>query len=124
MTQFLSSFFQILGFLLGVTFAAPLTHKQKGSLFTVRDYLPHGPTALNRAYRKFNITPTSLGLDVTEFEFVEPCHRNGTVSQTASSPSEGGVPVTSVQNGALFVAPVTIGGQTLMMDFDTGSSDL
>ena len=31
---------------------------------------------------------------------------------------------TSSQNDAEFLSPVTVGGQTLVMDFDTGSSDM
>ena len=36
----------------------------------------------------------------------------------------GSVSASPVQSDSEFVSPVTIGGQKIVMDFDTGSSDL
>lgn len=45
------------------------------------------------------------------------------VSAAATNKS-GTVMATPEQNAALFLSPVDIGGQTLNLDFDSGSSDL
>lgn len=50
-----------------------------------------------------------------------------TMVQKKSGPDQvGEVPAQDVQNDSLYLAPVTIGtpGQTLNLDFDTGSADL
>ena len=50
--------------------------------------------------------------------------------QNASTPSTSGSNLTGTvaanpeQNAALFLSPVDVGGQTLNLDFDSGSSDL
>jgi hypothetical protein len=48
----------------------------------------------------------------------------GTGSEAASSPGVGIVPATPEKGDIEYLAPVTIGGQTLNLDFDTGSADL
>lgn len=45
------------------------------------------------------------------------------VNATATNQT-GTVMATPEQNAALFLSPVDIGGQTLNLDFDSGSSDL
>jgi hypothetical protein len=47
-----------------------------------------------------------------------------TTTPNTTQAETGEVTATPEQNAALFLSPVTIGGQTLNMDFDTGSSDL
>lgn len=47
-----------------------------------------------------------------------------TSAATNGSGEEGEVPTTGTQNDAEFVSPVSVGGQTVIMDFDTGSSDM
>lgn len=111
--------------------SAPATGPQrKGRSFKVdrvrrTDYVAHGPTALRKAYRKFNIPTTMFGVDVDDFE---PIDMKQAVLSSNSPDSEpqrtGSVSATSVQSKAEFVSPVTIGGQKIVMDFDTGSSDL
>jgi hypothetical protein len=58
-------------------------------------------------------------------------NKNGSSSQggaaaaaAADKNQTGTVMATPEQNAALFLSPVTIGGQTLNLDFDSGSSDL
>ena len=46
--------------------------------------------------------------------------------KTSATGQTGDVPAEDVQNDSLYLCPVTIGtpGQTLNLDFDTGSADL
>ena len=46
--------------------------------------------------------------------------------KTSSAGQTGDVPAEDVQNDSMYLCPVTIGtpGQTLNLDFDTGSADL
>lgn len=89
------------------------------------DYLAHGPTALRNAYRKFGIVPTMWGIDRDDFEPVDPRVLNTGTGQDVTQPERtGAVSATSTQSDAEFISPVTIGGQTIDMVFDTGSSDL
>jgi isoaspartyl peptidase/L-asparaginase-like protein (Ntn-hydrolase superfamily) len=88
-------------------------------------YAPHGPAALRKAYRKFNITATHLGLEALEFEPIKISSSHSTQSAAATNSSENGtVSAVATSGDTEWVAAVSIGGQTLMMDFDTGSSDL
>ncbi|KAF9883432.1 hypothetical protein FE257_003474 [Aspergillus nanangensis] len=83
----------------------------------------HGPTALRRAYTKYGIVPTDLGIDLDDFE---PIAMHTAAQQDFSEPEldqTGAVSAASVQNDAAFVSPVTVGGQRLILNFDTGSSD-
>lgn len=45
-------------------------------------------------------------------------------ANNASANGSGTVAANPEQNAALFLSPVDIGGQTLNLDFDSGSSDL
>jgi hypothetical protein len=80
--------------------------------------VPNGKRAYRRALFKFgfgdisfshgavatNLQPANTSVDATNED-----------GSTTASPSD---------NDAEFVSPVTVGGQTLVMDFDSGSSDL
>lgn len=80
-----------------------------------------GSSALNKAYRKHGIKAADSGinLDLLGLDL------GSTRSQDASQQEQTGeVRATSKQGDAMFVSPVTIGGQTIVMDFDTGSADL
>lgn len=123
--QFLQSI--ILFFLLGYdVLAAPAPqrhHRKTTRSFKVPrvrrdDYIPHGPTALRVAYQKYGITPTNLELDLLDFEPISP------EKYASELEKRGTVSATSAQGGAEYVSPVKIGGQTIVMNFDTGSSDL
>ncbi|KAL4893479.1 aspartic peptidase domain-containing protein [Aspergillus ambiguus] len=81
----------------------------------------HGPTALRRAYEKFGIVPIDLGIDLSDFE---PISKHAASQQDVAEPDQvGAVSAASVQNDAAFVSPVKIGGQEIVMNFDTGSAD-
>lgn len=48
----------------------------------------------------------------------------GAVSDATATSQTGDVANTPEDGDVEFVAPITVGGQTIVMDFDTGSSDL
>jgi hypothetical protein len=110
--------------------SAPTAPKPKGRSFKVdrirrSDYVAYGPAALRKAYRKFNINATNFGLDLLDFEPIPPSELAAKATGNAAEPEEeGAVSATSVNSDAEFVSPIQVGGQTLVMDFDTGSSDL
>lgn len=70
-----------------------------------------GTAALLKASRKY-------GLDL-----VDAAATNMTAMMKAAS-ENGVVSALPEENASEFLSPVQIGGQTLSMDFDTGSSDL
>lgn len=90
------------------------------------DFVAHGPVALRRAYHKYGITATTFD-DVGLEDFAPLGRKIAGVSvnqNSAESDQTGAVTATSVQNDVEFVSPVTIGGQNMTLNFDTGSSDL
>lgn len=91
------------------------------------DYVAHGPTALRRALRKFGITPMNFtGIELDDFELykINPVSVVSSNLNSQETDQEGTVTATSVQGDREFLSPVTIGGQTITMNFDTGSSDM
>lgn len=106
----------------------------KGRSFQVErvrrvDYVAHGPAAMRKAYAKFSINATYLGathfgLPSLDFKPVPSSSLGSKVGNTSEPEEQGAVSATPTNNNAEFVSPVNIGGQTIMMDFDTGSSDL
>lgn len=90
-------------------------------------YVANGPIALHKALRKFGITPVNpTGVDVEDFELYNSSTQNSLTRHQSLQhvDQEGSVNATSVQCDLEFVSPVTIGGQNITMDFDTGSSDM
>ena len=63
-----------------------------------------GPVQVQKAYQKFNV---AVPADVA-----------------AAAADDGSVTTTPEQYDAEYLSPVNIGGQTLNLDFDTGSADL
>lgn len=84
--------------------------------------MPDGTIALRKAYNKFGLNDfgmiPELDVSTTLIPFSEVAASGG------SGTDNGQVSATSSQNDAEFLSPVTVGGQTLAMDFDTGSSDM
>lgn len=74
-----------------------------------------GGNAVFHSFRKYNF-------DMSGRKFVD----TGVVRAAAGTGTAGtGSVANQPANGAAeYVSPVTIGGQTLVLDFDTGSSDL
>lgn len=80
-----------------------------------------GATALQRSYRKYGIAAVDLGIDdLLDFKPLS----SGNSQTNTDDDQTGEVNAVSVQGDAQFVSPVTIGGQTIVMNFDTGSADL
>ena len=111
---------------------ASLNHLQGRSFKVQRvkrgGYVPNGPAALRKAYRKFGIDATTLnGVDVSDFQ---PFETKNTTSvkvakEDVTDPDQTGiVDATSIDGDVEFVSPVDIGGQTLDMNFDNGSADM
>ncbi|MCJ1477724.1 hypothetical protein MMC13_006397 [Lambiella insularis] len=82
----------------------------------------HGPAtrnpqrALSKSYAKWGMTlPTVQSASSTKVEDVASNAASGETGEVSSVPT---------QDDAEYLSPISIGGQTLMMDFDTGSSDL
>lgn len=81
------------------------------------NYVPNGPKALKKAFVKF-------GFDDISFLPQAPTTENVGTSSSVKGDEEGDVSASPTQNDAEFLSPVMVGGQTLVMDFDTGSSDM
>ncbi|OAL03896.1 acid protease [Phaeosphaeriaceae sp. SRC1lsM3a] len=130
--------FVLVALLVAIAFAAPAPSRRRGlqkrsfkvprQLNTAHPTGPNGMAAMRKVFRKYNF-------QVRE-DFMS---REGLIGQTKESKNEsavdekvsaaatnqtGTVMATPEQNAALFLSPVEIGGQTLNLDFDSGSSDL
>lgn len=84
--------------------------EKRGSTFTIHQTVPKnsyksGPQALASVYGKYG----------------KPVPEN--IAQAAAN-NDGSVTATPQQYDSEYLCPVTIGGQTVNLDFDTGSSDL
>lgn len=122
----LASLFAII-FFLSITSAAPAelerrsfkVHQKRYDSATPRS----GAAAMERAYRKFGF-PVPRALSENSLNRRRLCngtiggekalHKSPTVSTVAASPQEA---------DAEFLSPISIGGQTFNLDFDTGSAD-
>lgn len=103
----------------------------------VKGYVPNGPKALKKAYAKFGVTETTAGpvaLRKRDINFgfsdinIKPtgdvAKKISLAAANSTTGSENGeTTATGTQNDAQFLSPVTVGGQTLIMNFDSGSSD-
>ena len=93
----------------GVSLSVPVTHGNKGNLVR-REVEIDGPTEYLRALVKKGINPThprAIPID-------EHIRRRAATA----------VPAALAPNLASYQAPITIGGQSFLLDFDTGSPDL
>ncbi|KAJ5209751.1 hypothetical protein N7449_004130 [Penicillium cf. viridicatum] len=112
---------------------APQNHLQGRSFKVERvkrnGHVAHGPAALRKAYRKFGIDATTLnGVDAIDFQPFETKRTATSVKiakeDVVDSDQTGAVDATSVDGDVEFVSPVNIGGQTLDLNFDSGSADM
>lgn len=124
----LSTFFTLL-LITTAVLSAPTANLKRRSFEVPRvrraNYVPHGPAALRKAYGKFNITAAHLGFEPLDFQAVKQ-RPSGAVnaSNSTNGTQDGSVAAVATTGDTEFVAAVTVGGQTMMMDFDTGSSDM
>jgi aspergillopepsin I len=95
--------------------AAPANdwREKRGASFSIDqvsnpNYKKSGAAALRKAYNKFGVKPSNFPTKVGTHSFVT----NGTVTATP------------LDYDSEYLCPVDIDGQTLMLDFDSGSSDL
>jgi len=103
----------------------------------VENYVPNGPKALKRAYAKFGLKEPSAGpaaLRKRDLKFgfgdisIVPTgdvaeHIQSAAADSTANSEDGETTATGTQNDAQFLSPVTIGGQELIVNFDSGSSD-
>jgi hypothetical protein len=114
----LSSFVAIIALGVAVAHAAPaavsVPELVGNSRFTVpaihnANYVRNGTAAMLKAYAKYKLKPTR--------------EMPKAFTESLSRRQDGSV--TAVPNGGVeYLVPVTIGGEPLNLDFDTGSSDL
>ena len=84
--------------------------------------MPDGAVALRKSYTKFGISGFGFVPELDISTDLVPFSELDAASGTGSE--DGSVTASSSQNDAEFLSPVSVGGQTLVMDFDTGSSDM
>lgn len=96
-------------FLWALVSASPVERRVVQESFTANEValkpLKSGPSALMSTYMKFN---KDAPADVV----------------AAAAANDGTVAANPAEFDSSYLTPVTIGGQTLMLDFDTGSADL
>lgn len=120
--------------LISAVLAAPAPQKLQKRSFKIsrvkqHNYVANGPRALAKAYAKYGMSMPSTGSDILDFlpktSLVLSPASSKAANGTGGQGSENGqVSATGTQNDAEFLSPVNVGGQTLIMDFDSGSSDM
>ncbi|KAF2734982.1 acid protease [Polyplosphaeria fusca] len=81
---------------------------------------PNGADAMRKAYMKYNIPGGFIDISKNSQSAKEGLKINAANGTNGT----GTVAANPEDNAALFLSPVSIGGQTLNLDFDSGSSDL
>lgn len=115
--------FILIALFVAAVFASPIKSNQKRSFKIPRiqqhNYVPNGKAAYRRALFKF-------GFDDIEFlpdGEVATRIKAATEAQINGDSENGETTASPTQNDAQFLSPVKVGGQTLVMNFDSGSSD-
>lgn len=86
----------------------------------VPNYRPNGPKAYKRALLKFGFDDISF---VPDGEVASRIKAATAASVSGAGEEDGETSASPTQNDAQFLSPVNVGGQTLIMNFDSGSSD-
>lgn len=117
--------FLFVALFISLVLASPVSLRKKRSfkvpILPNPNYKPHGPRAYKRALNKFgynDITFKPEGEIATRLKAAS--NMSAVVGQGTQ---DGSTPTEPTQNDAQFLSPVTIGGQELIMNFDSGSSD-
>lgn len=87
-----------------------------------RNFVPDGTIAMRKAYNKFGLTGFAMVPELDVSTTLIPM--TDLAASSGAGTDNGQVSASASQNDAEFLSPVTIGGQTLVMNFDTGSSDM
>ncbi|KAF1846656.1 acid protease [Cucurbitaria berberidis CBS 394.84] len=87
---------------------------------------PDGAAAMRKVFRKYNFQVKADFMVAQKEGFIglSKQDQNATAAATAGGNKTGIVAANPGQNAAVFLSPVVVGGQTLNLDFDSGSSDL
>ncbi|KAI8942537.1 hypothetical protein NX059_000599 [Plenodomus lindquistii] len=136
-------FFLLVAFLAAIVLAVPAPVRQrtvqKRSFVVPRQVNkahptgPNGPAAMRKVFRKYNFKVNEAfmvreGFIGQKAEKAQGQAENGTKTPPAAGAAAGNqsgtVAANPEPNAALFLSPVDVGGQTLNLDFDSGSSDL
>lgn len=107
--------------------ATPIQQKQKQKrsfkIPRIRNanYKPNGKATYKRALFKFGFNDISF---VPDGEVATRIRAASAATVNATGSEDGETTASPTQNDAQFLSPVTVGGQELIMNFDSGSSDL
>jgi hypothetical protein len=87
---------------------------------------PNGAAAMRKVFRKYNFKVKEDFMVKEGFISFTKQSQNVTAAAAAATGGNttGTVAANPEENAALFLSPVDVGGQTLNLDFDSGSSDL
>ncbi|KAH7398387.1 aspartic peptidase domain-containing protein [Pyrenochaeta sp. MPI-SDFR-AT-0127] len=85
---------------------------------------PNGAAAMRKVFRKYNFQVKTDFMVKEGFIGQSKQSQNATADDAAAGNRTGTVAANPEANAALFLSPVDVGGQTLNLDFDSGSSDL
>ena len=117
-------------FLCATSSATPLV-KRDGDYSKIRQQARYasnprnGTAALLRTYAKYNwALPVSTNTYFNQDAASTPAEPTKEKVATASGSGSGSVVATPQDHNSEFLCPVTVGGQTLNLNVDTGSSDL
>jgi hypothetical protein len=82
--------------------------------------------AMRKVFRKYNfqVREDFMSREGLIGQTKQSSNENVTTDAASGTNSTGTVVAAPEQNAALFLSPVEVGGQTLNLDFDSGSSDL
>ena len=119
--------------LISAAVAAPAPQKRSFKINRIRqhNYVANGPRALARAYAKYGINMPNQDMGMPALDFMSksdlkltPVDSKASNGTKGSGTEDGTVTATGTQNDSEFLSPVQVGGQTMVMDFDSGSSDM
>ena len=111
-------------FFLTIVIGSPVKQHKKRSFKVKRvevpNYKPNGPKAYKRALLKFGFDDISF---LPDGEVANRIKAATAASISGAGEEDGETAAAPTQNDAQFLSPVSVGGQTLIMNFDSGSSD-
>ena len=111
---------------LTIAFATPIKQQKQKRSFKIprirqHNYKANGRAAYKRALFKFGFDDISF---LPDGEVATRIKASTGAQVNAADSEDGETTAAPTQNDAQFLSPVTVGGQTLIMNFDSGSSDM